>query len=419
MNKRGDSQLDWIMSLALFLLYIIWFFAFISPTISSSGNNDPLIYLLKTNFEKEFEGRIIRYPIFIEYNETPVFLPIFLNYTSNNSDIRFSDDTQYLIWNNKLIFLGNLSEQRKTMWVVEDNDYNLTYVFNELNVMPQRVTNQNLTLRLSDSLPDSISYRADEKIYDITYKINGAEFAPRNTSYHDVGFAAIYQASTQNINHTTFVFAYSPEIYNFITKENINSNYTFSLDLELDNFPNYYSDNNLYGNFSYGNATQSFNYSYDSITLYSGTAGMTMFFDSDVMFNFTSYNDTLTMEVIFPVSSLYEYRYYFHKGSYRYGYKRDANVRIGAIEKSEGILPDNITSTYSYLKDKWNFPNEKEFNIRLYSNTTAYSGQDTFPIKEIGPETPIKKNLQAATENYYALDENGEIYPIHVNFKVW
>ena len=40
MGKKGVSQIDWILSLALFLLYVGWLFIFIMPGINLGSNTD-------------------------------------------------------------------------------------------------------------------------------------------------------------------------------------------------------------------------------------------------------------------------------------------------------------------------------------------------------------------------------------------
>ncbi len=109
MRKRGVSQLDWIMSLALFLLYIGWFFVFVAPSISFNSNKDAVMILLEKKFEDEFTWQLKRFPLFIESNETGQLKPILMDYTYNSTQIKFIDGMDFIFWEDKMIFLANLT----------------------------------------------------------------------------------------------------------------------------------------------------------------------------------------------------------------------------------------------------------------------------------------------------------------------
>jgi len=105
MKKRGTSQIDWILSLSIFLIYIAWFFAIINPQINSNSNKNSIYVVLMDKFEQEFEHVIEKTPLFLESNITAPYTPIILNYTENKSHMRFLDGRDFIIWRNKLIFL--------------------------------------------------------------------------------------------------------------------------------------------------------------------------------------------------------------------------------------------------------------------------------------------------------------------------
>src|SRR3989344_5818346 len=98
MQKRGVSQIDWIMSLAIFLLYVIWFFIFISPGLTLGSNKDSFMLLLEDKFIEEFSWQLGKFPLFVEYNSTSGMKPIIINYTLNKTDIKFEDGTDFVIW---------------------------------------------------------------------------------------------------------------------------------------------------------------------------------------------------------------------------------------------------------------------------------------------------------------------------------
>jgi len=414
MGKRGASQIDWILSLGLFLLYVGWFFAFIAPNISFVANKNSLMIILQNNFDNEFNHEIKRFPLFIEYNETSSQKSIVLNYTSNVTNIRFLNGNNYIIWNNKLIFLANITQETETFWIIEAAP-ETTYEVWGLNSEEDWASTENLSVEFNNKLLKKATFKQNTWIEDSDYYLNEEDLTPIQTNYTDKGFVAIYESSTGNINHTSLIFANNQEIYNFITLEQ-ESDVRLKINFELGLFDAYYADNNNYGNFGSQDEVHYADFSYDYITLYTETESLSMFFDNDVDFNFTYYNDTLDLEMTIPISNDYEYRYVFHDGNFTDILREDYSSRFGVIETLEGVDLDSINTNYTYLKTEWRFPNN--FYISIYDNTSKHIDQEE-PIFQIGSYRPGNKNVFAETKDMFKLTDEGDYEPISINYRIW
>jgi hypothetical protein len=419
-EKKGVSQLDWIMSLALFLLYIIWFFVLIMPSLSSTFTKDTFLSSLDTDFKEDFSWELNKYPIFIEYNLSPRTRPVIFNMTTNKTDFKFTDGLNYIFWKGKMIFIANLSSQVTTFFLMEGGNYsNQTRNFETIDVNDDRVSTENLTVRFDDSMVERIDYLGEEKIAGLTYKLNDITYSPLNATWNDSGFAGIYSSTTQNINISSLVFAYSPEIHNFISTASQDSNYTLVINMNLKNYASYFSNNDYYGNFLYSNSTANVNYSFNYITLYSSSDSLSMHFDDDVTFSFTDYNRTLKLKMTIPFRDRYSFTYIFHEGGYGYADYDSYDVRFGAKETVKGIYLSNISTNYSYLKEKWKVPAGKEFNIQVFSNTTSYNYLQDDPLYEIGSRPAKDKQVIAKSVDGYSLDPDGNYLPIAINYRTW
>ncbi len=267
-------------------------------------------------------------------------------------------------------------------------------------------------------MPETATYKDGVKIEDMSYEMNGVMLSPVNSSYMDFGFLALYKARTENINHTAMIFADNTEIYNFMTVDNAGSEYMFTIEMDLDDYEYYYLDNVNFGNISYSNQSQSLNYSSDYIVLYTSTSSLIMFFEDDVMLNLTYYNTTLTAKISIPLSSSYEYRYVFHDANFSSVKRAGYVTRPGVMETIEGLYLGNISSNYTYLKEKWGFPSTISFSIEVYTNSSQYS-LGGIPSYEIGSFDPKKRNVYAKKQNLFALDEDGSYLPLTINYRVW
>lgn len=413
MQKKGTSQIDWIVSLAIFLLFISWFFIFISPQLSVNFNQEALMVFLQNDFKNEFNWQLQNYPLFINSNSTMLNQPIFVDFT-NKTNIKFMDDTNFLIWRNQLIFLANMTQNPKAYWILEGYSFNQTFIHLGLDIEEKSVSTENLSVKFDDSLLDSASYKDKEKIDNMKFKINDVNFYPESNSYTDKKFVGIYEAIYGNFNHTSMIFWGTTQIYNFITTIS-DSNYTLTIEMDLDNYDSYYSNNVFYGDFDYSGSKKSITYDYNYITLY-GSKALTMYFDSNATYNFTSYNDTLKLKMSIPVYDGFEYRIIFHDGNYNNIEKNYYYARFGALQSLSGIFVENITTNYSHLKEKWNFPKNFQIKINLNSSAFNYLQTDKYIIGEFDPQ---QNKVDAITKNMKSLSTQGVYSPISVDFLIW
>ena len=414
MQKRGTSQIDWIVSLAIFLLFVAWFFVFISPQMIVLTNSDTKILSLKNNFYDEFSWQITKFSLYIESNDTAIFEPIVLDYTPNRTDLKFTDGTNHILWNDKLIFLANVSSNTKMYTLLDGTGYNQSYNYQGLIVESDVASTQNLSVKFRDYLPTSATYAEEEKFEDMEFDVNGLDFVPTSTKYEDYGFVGMYAVGTQNFNHTAMVFWGNQEIYNLITVSG-DDNYSLKISMNLDTFGNYYSNNIYFGEFNFGAESDNTNYAYDYVTLY-GDQALTLYFDNYVEFNFTDYNETLMLDITMPVQDDYIYRLIFHDGNYEDIDRVEYDIRFGAINVLEGIYLDNITTNRTYLQKEWNF--YEDFQINVYNNYSIYQHLED-PLYQIGVFDSGEKSVLAQTQDLYALDTNGNYNPININYRIW
>jgi hypothetical protein len=412
--KKGSTQIDWIISLAIFLLFISWFFAFMLPQFTFEQNKNSIIEYLKTSFETEFSWSVDKFKLFIESNSSKRFQPIVIDYHINRSDLKFIDGTNHLLWDNKLILLANLTNGVKVYDIVTNTAYNQSFDFYGFDINQNVITTENLSVEFSSSLIEESNYDSETKFDDVEFHINNVEFNPTSNTYFDKGFVGIYVASMSNINLTSMVFWSNQEIYNFVTSLN-NDNYTLNMFMNLDSFSSYYSSNANFGEFSYDGAVEEITYSDDYLTLY-GDDAITFYFDNNVDINLTNYNDTLTLVLSMPIHDSYQYRIIFHEGNYNNINETNYDARFGAIKTISGIYLDNITTDYTALQTNWKI--NQNFQINVFQNYSVY--QHLYDPKYIiGTFDPGTKSVFGESIDMFSLNSDGELVPINVNYRIW
>ena len=66
MNKKGVSHVDFVISLAIFLIYIFGIFLYIKPNFGVVYSNDRMVEIVRDNFEEEVYWVIKKVPLFVE-----------------------------------------------------------------------------------------------------------------------------------------------------------------------------------------------------------------------------------------------------------------------------------------------------------------------------------------------------------------
>ena len=98
MKKRGTSQVDWAISLALFLIYVIWFFIFVRPTFLQDNVQESLINIVEDNFKEDYKWTVSKLPIMIHTNITNTYEPIILDfpYSWEQNHSRLDDNKEFV-----------------------------------------------------------------------------------------------------------------------------------------------------------------------------------------------------------------------------------------------------------------------------------------------------------------------------------
>ncbi|MEM3374084.1 MAG: hypothetical protein QXE31_02570 [Candidatus Woesearchaeota archaeon] len=403
-KKRAVSQLDWVMSLALFLLYLAWFFSFILPNLNFQKNKNTNLYILKENFITDFSYITTKTPLFIISNKTFNNKPIIIDFPYSYN--LFSEE-DIIFYENKLLLLTNIT-QKKIINFYENLNISKNNNFYNIQSDEEKTSVNNMVVYFSNSLPKKIIYKQNSKILDINYKINSISFNPSNFSHEKDLFLSSYKAKTGNINFSTLIFSDNHEIYFLITNPETEK-YELELDLDLDNYASYYSDNLHFGNFSYSSEKQYIRFFSDKITLYNNNDKLTLFIENS-QFNITNFNDTLKINIKTEINnSLFKISFDSDPFNPLDINKKDYDYSFGIKEIESFILLDkNENSNYTFYKNKIDF----DFYISIYNETNSEI------FYELGINNPKKRQVYAETESYMALKENN-IFPVLVNFRIW
>ena len=163
MKKRGVTQVDWAISLALFLLYVAWFFIFINPMFLEDNTQEALLSIVEDNFKDGYRWEVRKIPLIIYTNTTNSYLPIVeeFNYNWTLSNTKLANNKEFLLDNGKIIFLADVNAQTKYLWLMNSNE-NYTMKTNTIDLNANETTattGNNLKVEFVNGLYNTIYYK--------------------------------------------------------------------------------------------------------------------------------------------------------------------------------------------------------------------------------------------------------------------
>jgi len=406
MNKRGDSQIDWIISLGIFLLYIAWFFIFIRP-YSTQEQIPNLVDIVKQNFDREAYWSVEKLPIIVDstgyLRQVPVVVDVPFGFAEPNS---YMNNRAFVIDGGKLFFIANLNISN-IFYIIHSNESYIMYnQITDLTATQQRAIVTDFSADFVNSTLASAFY-SGTKILSFSATVDGKPIDVSNSSFSDKKIAGQYAIKNQALNLTSYVFAYNPAVYMFFS-----TNKSISQNLELEKYESYFFDNSENGNLNHAGECHHKN---AAMLLFSGQNTNILFaFDRNADFNFCTQNTSITLQIDFEGSA--EERIIFFTGSsgdyinYISGY----NTQTGIGEELRGISLASIQalslSNYNDVKYRWGSP---DFRIFVKNSTN-----DAI-ISTIGSTPYEKATVYAKEERNFLLDKSGSLEDIKISSQAW
>ncbi|MBU0758195.1 MAG: hypothetical protein KKF44_09060 [Nanoarchaeota archaeon] len=431
MQKRGLSQIDWAMSLGIFVLFIAWFFMFLMPQYEIDASKDALVLNVKNNFYRDYSWNIEKVPLFVFTKNVYEYTPIIVNFSLDWAEFAFDSELPYVNENNQLVFLSNIGNYPETIWLINGMNTTSTKGVTNLIATPTwATTEKNIGVYFDGSFLNRIYYNGTRMLssYRVYFKANGTDdferYNAENNTFTDLGVMAKYKSFTQGISHTFFVYAMNSVVHSFVSVNNpefTDQTYEYLIKFNLGNYTNYYSNNLIFGSFNITGENSQASFSSEYVTLYNDKNAVSFFFDRNTSMMFNMSNATLNVQFLFLLDDAAEFEIVYHEGSYnnlsRYGY----NYTYGIIERHEGFSLDKIRNSLNYeeLKESWKYPKNKEFSLTVWDAPPEKIGDMDDILLGMGPEDPETIAVHSEDIPDFILDEKGEKTPITINIKVW
>ena len=407
MQKRGVSQMDWVISLAIFLLYIAWFFLFIRPMAVQQGTPN-LISNIKDKMAEEAYWTVLKYPIFIRSDFNFSKEPVIVDTDFENQFMYYMPNRAFFLLSGKLFFIGNVYDGTTIENIISSNE---TYDFynqqTDLIATQDYAYVQNMQLELENNKiktaefdgPRILSYQLYSNNFLIEYS---------NSSFVNYKIAAIYPINTQILNATTMVFGYNPRIYTLFDGHS-----SVSQKIGLDKYDNYFLSNANHGSLSPGGC---YNGNSEILSLYSGDSVMLFLFSSPADLSFCVSNYSMSLDINFDLGGQLMQKIIFYNGDYA-DYQKYANpysASLGVPEPIMGLSFFNMqllnVTNYQNLKSRWGVG---DFRVTI---TNLTNNQNIF---EFGGTPYDTATVYAEDSRDFILDKYANLYDVKISLQGW
>lgn len=415
-SKKGLTQADWAMSMAIFILYLAWFFIVMMPTFQPETKETMPFDELKEQFEKEASWDINQTPIIIRSNITGENEPIIVSFPYLGNTLQYSVLDKYsIIDEGRLFFLANLqrtgTENRHLYYLLHStSNYPQPELYSDLRSSDQSASTDRLVVNFDDSIVDQAFYRDAVRILYYSIQVDGSPMSTISTSHSSNKLFSKHKIITPQINHSTYIILNNSRIYNYF---NSKTQKHVTVGTRLHNYRNFYISSTKGGSLKY-NQSDCDAYTTDYIDLYDDAYGLAFVFDEDVSIEMC-HNKNLSITADFDVDSEFGYDIIFHSTETdTTKMTQPYKLIFGAEELLTGLSSEKLfyieNKNYTEIKSRWGYGYEFNITVMNASNNVIFS---------FGKVLPNYVTTAGENYNYRKLHQNGSIEKVSVQMLSW
>ena len=409
-SKKALSQVDWAISLSIFLLYLVWFFLFVRPIGSPDRDVNTLQGVIEDSLLDEIQQKVFRLPVYINQSVSSEYEPVIISDIDSATNLNLScSGGNYAKDENKLFFLANISNT---------SQFYFYYPHNSLQKTKNLVISDEGSARVGDFsiffenyLPDQIYYAKERRLFDFNVKDDDQQLSSAG-DFRNISMASRYR-NRGSLNHTTYIFAENARLYSYITPTD-GLAHNVSVSFVLDNYTNFYYSQSEKGEITYSIRPNCFYLTNNFFDYYSIDSGISIMFDNDVEMFICINESNIALETNIQTDSEYKYYIFLHDADYNSVKEYPIVPVVGILEEFTAISEPSVyqleSYSYNYLKELFGFPQNRDFNITV-------SGKDF--QTNLGTNLPARQNVYAKRTNSYYFDRFFNQQPINISLSIW
>jgi hypothetical protein len=206
MQKRGISQIDWVISLAFFSIFLMLFFMFINSRVSMPLKSDTLVNDAETAFLNDVSWQVQKTPIFTDFYQTG---PVIAQFYPDNMTNYYLGGKCFAMDDNRLFYVA--SGDSVNYLIASNETYPKCNETLALTSDENEATTKQAGFEFENGLLEKAYYKGKLRISDLQFF---GRFS--NYSYESTDVFAKYTASAADMEQKTYVIANSTGVMVFI-----------------------------------------------------------------------------------------------------------------------------------------------------------------------------------------------------------
>ncbi|MBI2176525.1 hypothetical protein HYU40_04255 [Candidatus Woesearchaeota archaeon] len=408
-KKALAIDLDWIISLGIFLIYLGVFFIVIRQLPTNQSPASALLDNVLDNIAGSTKWSVQKLPLLIASNISGNE-PVIVRFSQDWKNFSFTGNTSFDHADSWLVFSRNLREGKNLLEIVTSGD-NYTAPLTNFDLTAgtegASVDSQRFVSGFKTSMLARVNHFEKERLSDFNMSISGVALIPKaaDAEANTTTLSARYKLSFAQLNHTAFIVAGYSRILNYVTT-GAGEPHNLSVSATLRNYTFFHINNALSGTINY-TSRQCVKSSSRYIDFYDSTSGVTFVLPEGANMSFCAGSDTVKLSADFSILNETRYDIIFHPGDF------NSTLKYVSPYRTAFGMPENITgisqqlyrklneTDYLALKRNFSYPSSRDFSFFLYneSGTLIFSYQ---------PEPAGITNVFAQEATVFLLDKYGE-----------
>lgn len=430
-NKRGAAdQVDWAISLAIFLLFVIWFFVILRQVAPPGLQLSSEIQNIENKFKANVSFAYQELPIFVLSEKAISDYPILIDSPINWTNFILNDGLYVHEYNSSLYFSSDLVSGSNVFRLINsEKQYQSaapdTFISNiSDNVI---ISSKSFSARFPNNKLSAIYYNSSRYLNAFNLYMDGQQVSFLDSDFAGELVFLQYTHSSDWIVLKQFLFPDQAFIQNsFEVLNTLNGNHSFAIEFIYPELSEYASD--LFGRHSLDVSRACVNITSDVIDLVDDDNGLLVKFDEPLEISMcdasNQTHDQISVKAFFDYNSdiannNLEFVIFAHEGVYadvHEDFIPADKIKIGTLDSFEGISKTSLDSIKSFslesLKTQWNISSESNFAISVNDRSNSV-------LFEISSGDYFNADVYSKTFGDFLVDEYGNKEFVFVNILVW
>jgi len=392
-SKKGLNQVEWVISLSIFVIYLIWFFVIVRPSLYNSQTTDTFKDNLRDEIEEYASFDVKRIPVKIISSIKDDDVGFVIDGMYEEESNMYLEGRYFDIFDDKLIFLKDVNATDEMIDVISSyENYTKDSPYYDFHASESSFRTSNMIVEINNGIIRDVDYRSEDLVLDQNIYSKGESIDSWEKMNQKSEISSSYKIIHQIFNLTTILFAENTKIYNsWCITEGDSSKLVY----DLGEFDSYYSD--YYNNRIFtDDEDRCDSMIRDFVSFYNDDikSSLTFVFDKNVTVNVCNKN-TSQISISFTANKDVDFWTIIHRESYQRGIELKKAYRIikGKTITVSGIsrirLLDLLNSDYTQLKQRFNYPDAREFRIvarNIFGNATLEVGATPYDLATVKSE---------------------------------